>query len=69
MKLPDGTTTTDRDLYEDTWVCLGFPAEQKFEGYKLYSFDPDFTYRTEDGDVIFPLEFCESLIEEKQNVQ
>lgn len=39
-RLPDGTVTTDPDVYGDAWLALGKALEAIFTGYKADAFNP-----------------------------
>ena len=41
--LPDGTTTTDSGVYDETWATLVEFLEAVFPGYMVVAFDPHVT--------------------------
>lgn len=60
-RLPDGTTTDDRDRWAATWVALGKSIEPFFPGYEAVGFDPNLEFVTHVDTAGNPRPFASSL--------
>lgn len=60
-RLPDGTTTDDRDQRAAAWVALGKSIEPFFPGYEAVGFDPNLEFVTHVDTAGNPRPFASSL--------
>lgn len=60
-RLPNGTTTDDRDRWAATWVALGKSIEPFFPGYEAVGFDPNLEFVTHVDTAGNPRPFASSL--------
>lgn len=60
-RLPDGTTTDDRDRWATAWVALGKSIEPFFPGYEAVGFDPNLEFVTHVDTAGNPRPFASSL--------